>query len=67
MTKDHDRSETEEELLEWLSGFHSWALIAYVEQWREDGVFQPDSEKTRQRAYRYHKEEQKRDDAQRRS
>jgi hypothetical protein len=36
--------------------FHGCAFAAYVEIWQETGRFPPDSEATRQRAYRYYEE-----------
>jgi hypothetical protein len=37
--------------------FASCALIAYVEVWRETGIFPPDSETVRVRATKYYEEE----------
>jgi hypothetical protein len=37
--------------------FHGCALAAYLDQAAEDGGWPPDSEATRQRAYRYYEEE----------
>lgn len=36
--------------------FHGCALRAYLEVWAETGQFPPESEATRQRAYRYYEE-----------
>lgn len=52
------RNEHEErELADWLAGFHSCALTAYVTVWRETGCFPPDSEAVRKLAYRLYEEE----------
>jgi hypothetical protein len=37
--------------------FHGCALAAWLDQAAEDGQWPPDSEATRQRAYRYYEEE----------
>jgi hypothetical protein len=40
----------------WDDIFHGCAWAAYIEVWQETGQFPPDSEATRQRAYRYYEE-----------
>lgn len=59
MTKDPDKSETEDELRQWLNGFHSCALIAYVEVWQQTGQFPPDSETVRRLAYKFYEDEKR--------
>jgi hypothetical protein len=37
--------------------FAGCAFAAFIEVWRETGIFPPDSETVRKRAYRYYEEE----------
>jgi hypothetical protein len=41
----------------WNNLFYGCAVAAYVEIWRQTGQFPPDSEATRQLAFRYYEEE----------
>jgi hypothetical protein len=54
-------------LLDWLDGFHSCALVAYVQIWRQTDTFPPDSEAVRQLAYQYYEEYLSKQDRNKRS